>query len=161
MEALTQKDFWIGASGYLSDTPDRLVEPDGRCVIAAHESPSAAKSSATCCSCVLACKAQYMMALFRGCRKNFVPVSPFHYGDGRLHVVFMGSGYYAAQVHDHFRALVPSIYSQGPCDKYEKAQCNPSSGCAWLEQFWHARLFDTQEKEFVPRLSPLQLEALR
>lgn len=61
LEALTQQNFWIGATGYLSDTADQLVEPDGR--------------------------------------KNFVPVSPFHYGEnGRLHVVFMGSGYYAAQV---------------------------------------------------------------
>lgn len=77
VEALTQQNFWIGATGYLSDTADRLVEPDGR--------------------------------------KNYVPVSPFCYGkDGRLHVVHMGSGYYAAQ-----------------------------------------------EKDFVPRLSPLQLEALR
>ena len=51
-----------------------------------------------CCGllCCLRSPDEYMP---RGCRKNFVPVSPFHYGeDGRLHVVFMGSGYYAAQV---------------------------------------------------------------
>ena len=47
-----------------------------------------------------------MMAVLRECRKNFVQVSPFHYGaDGRLHVVFMGSGYYAAQVHDCFTCM--------------------------------------------------------
>ena len=39
VEALTQKDFWIGATGYLSDTPDRLVEPDGRCGAAAQIRP--------------------------------------------------------------------------------------------------------------------------
>ena len=99
MEALTQQNFWIGATGYLSDTPDRLVEPDGRCGAAAQDTPSAAQSSVRRCSCMGACEAQYMMDVLRGCRKNFVPVSPFHYGaDGRLHVVFMGSGYYAAQV---------------------------------------------------------------
>jgi hypothetical protein len=61
VEALAQRNFWIGRTGYLSDGADRLIEADGT--------------------------------------KNYVPVAPFHYGDdGRLHVVFMGSGYYAAQV---------------------------------------------------------------
>ena len=30
MEALAQQDWWIGATGYLSDPADRLVEPDGK-----------------------------------------------------------------------------------------------------------------------------------
>lgn len=64
LEVLTQRNFWIGATGYLSDTANRLVEPDGKTNFG-----------------------------------NFVPVAPFHYGaDRRLHVVFMDSGYYAAQV---------------------------------------------------------------
>ena len=100
VEALSQQNFWIGATGYLSDALDRLVEPDGRCGVGAQDTPKAAESMTTCRSCKGACKARSMIAALRGCRKNFVPVSPFHYGeDGRLHVVFMGSGYYAAQVH--------------------------------------------------------------
>ena len=95
MEALTQKNFWIGATGYLSDTADRLVEPDGRCGIAVYVNSSRC-SNLRCASYFL----EVLTSGWRACRKNFVPVSPFHYGkDGRLHVVFMGSGYYAAQVH--------------------------------------------------------------